>query len=258
MSDSPSPPCRILTPATRYRWRNRSSSMLITTPASLGPRSRPTAISSGPGQRLTRTDTFNCADNYGGPGYRPEMFPVKDFYYKRLGGAPFSFGWDFGYFDSGLFCDNINDSAHACGFFSPGRRAICGTLTETWMNNRPPLSANLGITRRSSRLTTAHYLSARNGGGSDINAERRAQAERNVQHGRRQRRRSDDRRHRLAAGRGGNYVSAHNGGGSTSSRLTSRRLRGSVSPSKRLGAQGRSFPATRSPSARGTATTSAR
>ncbi|MEA2605154.1 MAG: hypothetical protein QOF89_6146 [Acidobacteriota bacterium] len=120
---------------------------------------------------MYRYSDFACREaGFGGVGYQPEMFPVYEFFNRRLGGAPVAVNYSFNTFDGGLFCDNFTTCVG--GFWSPGRRAIYGKLGYAWVVSRPPLSADLGdYTVKLKTYDGVHYVSARNGGGSDVNAE---------------------------------------------------------------------------------------
>jgi hypothetical protein len=120
---------------------------------------------------MTRTADFQCREpNYGGVGYQPEMFPLYEFFSRRLGGAPFLYMYDYTYFDEGLFCDNPSTCTDR--FWSPGRRVIYGKLARDWVVSTPPLSADLGdYTIKLKTYDGVHYVSARNGGGAEIHAE---------------------------------------------------------------------------------------
>ncbi|HYK01828.1 MAG TPA: hypothetical protein VE974_08730 [Thermoanaerobaculia bacterium] len=123
---------------------------------------------------LARGNTFGCWEpGYGNGrdnGYQPEMFPVKDFYAWKIG-VPSTSNFDFSYFQDSLFCDDPTDPD--CLFFGPGRKAVYKTLSRDWVNTgRPALSvATVDYTSTFKAYDNAHYLSARNGGGSDVNAE---------------------------------------------------------------------------------------
>jgi hypothetical protein len=78
--------------------------------------------------------------------------------------------YDFSYFDEGLFCNDLNTCTG--GFWSPGRRVIYGKMARDWVVTAPSLSADLGdYTLKLKTYDGVHYVSARNGGGSDIHAE---------------------------------------------------------------------------------------
>lgn len=129
-------------------------------------------FSKGADGALVRKATFGCYEPaYGNGktgGYQPEMFPVRDFYDAKLGGAPPAVNFDFSYFQDSLFCDTPG----TCSFFSPGRKAVYKTLGRDWIYSRPRLDARTwDYTTTFKTYDNAHYLSARYGGGSDINAE---------------------------------------------------------------------------------------
>jgi hypothetical protein len=163
--------------------------------------------------------TFGCYEaGYGDGktgGYQPEMFPVKDYYDAFLGGAPSTVNYDFSTFNDSLFCDDPNNGN--CAFFSPGRKAVYKTLGHDWVYSRPNLSAShWDYTTTFKTYDNAHYLSARNGGGSDVNAEPTS-ASLNETFSM-----VDVNGGALTSGdvvwlqvANGNYVSADNGGGST-------------------------------------------
>ncbi|HEX6097344.1 MAG TPA: hypothetical protein VF432_13530 [Thermoanaerobaculia bacterium] len=122
------------------------------------------------GTTMTRTATYDCSGNFGGGSYQPEMFPVRDFLVKRVGITAFAFNYDFTDFQSNLFCDNPANPD--CIFWSPGRRAIYGTLARDWVNARPHLEADLSDYQVTFKTYDGvHYLSARYGGGNYIHAE---------------------------------------------------------------------------------------
>ena len=123
------------------------------------------------GTALTRVSTFGCYEpGYGNGrtgGYQPEMFPVKDFYSWKIG-VPIPVNFDFAYFQDSLFCDTPG----TCSFYSPGRKAVYRTLGRDWVYSRPTLSVTTtDYTSTFKAYDNAHYLSARYGGGSDVNAE---------------------------------------------------------------------------------------
>jgi hypothetical protein len=163
---------------------------------------------------LVRSDTFKCREGSFSSdpafGYQPEMFPVYEFYSRRLGGAPVAVNYPFNYFDGNLFRDTPGE------FFSTGRKAVYGTLGRDWVISRPPLNASLGdLTVKLKTYDGAHYVRARNGGGSDINAEATAGSSYETFS------MVDTNGGQLVSGDevylqvyGGQYISANNGGGS--------------------------------------------
>jgi hypothetical protein len=125
------------------------------------------------GGGLARGNTFGCWEpGYGdgkNNGYQPEMFLVHDFYDWKIG-VPTPVNFDFDYFQDSLFCDDPTNGN--CIFFGPGRKAVYKTLGGEWVYSRPALSvATVDYTSTFKAYDNAHYLSARNGGGSDVNAE---------------------------------------------------------------------------------------
>ena len=174
-------------------------------------------FSLGTSGQLVRSKTFDCYEpGYGDGktgGYQPEMFPVKDYYTAFLGGAPATTNYDFSTFNDSLFCDTYS----TCSFFGPGRKAVYKTLGHDWVYSRPYLSAYYSdYTTTFKTYDNAHYLSARNGGGSDVNAEPTSAGTNETFS------MVDVNGGVLTSGdvvwlqvSGGNYVSAVNGGGST-------------------------------------------
>jgi hypothetical protein len=129
-------------------------------------------FSLGTSGQLVRNTNFGCYEpGYGNGkpnGYQPEMFPVKDYYDSKLGGSPVTLNYNYSTFQDSLFCDTPG----TCNFFSPGRKAVYKTLGSTWVWSRPTLNATTSdYTSTFKAYDNAHYLSARNGGGSDVNAE---------------------------------------------------------------------------------------
>jgi hypothetical protein len=112
---------------------------------------------------MVRFTNSNCA----GVGYTPGMFALNAFYNLRLGGAPTA---HFINFDGSSFCGDLTTCPG--GFWIPGRRVIYETFGHDWVISPPPLSADLSdYTVKLKTYDGVHYVSARNGGGSDINAE---------------------------------------------------------------------------------------
>lgn len=115
---------------------------------------------------MYRTADRNCA----GVGYNPGMFALNAFYNSRLGGTPTAINYNFNAFNDGApWCENLTTCPG--DFWNPGRKAIYQRLGYEWIAT-PPLSADLSD--YSIKLKTydgVHYVSARNGGGSDIHAE---------------------------------------------------------------------------------------
>lgn len=72
----------------------------------------------------------HCGDV--GGGYKPKMFPVKNFYLQILGVTPPASGYQFDIFNTALFNDL---------FFNKGRQVIYGDLTKCWypITSRPAL-----------------------------------------------------------------------------------------------------------------------
>lgn len=116
------------------------------------------------------------ANNFCGANFTsPKMFPIKEWVQRYAPNASSSEP-SFDQFDSTLFCDVPTDPdpnrAQYCGFFSAGRRSVYGQMALTWVMDLPVFS-NTTLSDYTITLRTAngYYLSSRNGGGSDVNAE---------------------------------------------------------------------------------------
>jgi len=98
----------------------------------------------------------------------PKMFPL-DAFINAYAPPVASSNPKFDMFDPNLFCDGTDGY---CDFFSAGRRAVYGQMGHDWVVN-PPIFSNTGLGDYTATFQTydGHYLSARNGGGSDVNAE---------------------------------------------------------------------------------------
>jgi hypothetical protein len=111
---------------------------------------------------------FHCADE--NTPYRPQMFPVEYFIDHY---APPGIPGYYQDFDVNLFCRNsVGDGpAGACFFYSPGRQAAFGSIAKDWLLSTPYFNGTLSDYTVTFRTANGHYLSARNGGGADVNAE---------------------------------------------------------------------------------------
>lgn len=98
----------------------------------------------------------------------PKMFPL-DAFINAYAPPVASSEPKFDIFDTNLFCDGTDGY---CDFFSAGRRAVYGQMAHDWVVN-PVVFSNTGLGDYTATFQTydSHYLSARNGGGSDLNAE---------------------------------------------------------------------------------------
>jgi hypothetical protein len=127
------------------------------------------------GSALVVSTNGNCGDgNKGSQPYKATMFPVKDFISYYAPQPPLTSSY-FSTFDPALFCDTSVDppnSFFGCSFWSPGRRSVYGQMAQTWIQY-PPNFVNTGLSDYTVTLRTVNgnYLSARDGGGLDVNAE---------------------------------------------------------------------------------------
>jgi hypothetical protein len=98
----------------------------------------------------------------------PKMFPL-DAFINAYAPPVASSEPKFDIFDTSLFCDGTDGY---CDFFSAGRRAVYGQMAHDWVVN-PVVFSNTGLGDYTATFQTydGHYMSARNGGGSDVNAE---------------------------------------------------------------------------------------
>ena len=123
------------------------------------------------GTSVIATQNANCGD--GNTHYFPKMFPIADFVGQY---APPSASTDptFGTFDPYLFCDTSVDmpgQPGGCSFYNSGRRAVYGTMGQSWVQSTPNFT-NTGLSDYTVSLRTANgnYLSATSGGGADVSA----------------------------------------------------------------------------------------
>ena len=100
--------------------------------------------------------------------YHPMMFPVKKFYDKYIWID--SNAWAFDGWDETRFCSNWGTD-EKCAFFHPGRREVYKTIANDWTQTPPTFSGQFNNYTVTFRTGTNHYLSARYGGGSDVNAQ---------------------------------------------------------------------------------------
>ena len=120
------------------------------------------------GNAMVVTSTNPCGANTPQVG-GPKMFPL-DAFIGTYAPPVASTQPKFDIFDPNLFCDGTDQY---CEFFSAGRRAVYGQMAHDWVVN-PPVFSNTGLGDYTATFQTydaSHYLSARNGGGSDVNAE---------------------------------------------------------------------------------------
>jgi hypothetical protein len=116
----------------------------------------------------------NCGD--GNTHYLPKMFPVADFVDQYAPPAA-STAPTFGTFDPYLFCDTSVDmpgQPGGCFFYNSGRRAVYGTMGQSWVQvGGTPNFTNTGLSDYTVTFRTlnGNYLSARSGGGNDVDAE---------------------------------------------------------------------------------------
>lgn len=123
------------------------------------------------GTAMVATQNFNCGDE--NTHYLPKMFPVADFI-GQYAPPSASVAPTFGTFDPYLFCDTSVDmpgQPGGCVFYNSGRRAVYGTMGQSWIQN-PPNFTNTGLSDYTVTLRTynGNYLSATSGGGSSVNA----------------------------------------------------------------------------------------
>ena len=116
---------------------------------------------------LVATANFDCGDE--NTNYKPRMFPVANFF--SIYAPPVQPTLSFDQFDPSLFCNTPADGTN-CFFFNPGRRSVYGQMAQTWTQSPPTFTNNgLGDYTVSFRTYSGNYLSARYGGGYDVDAE---------------------------------------------------------------------------------------
>lgn len=136
-----------------------------TNPATFTWNSDCSAFSKDGSGAMVVTPTNGCGANTPSP----KMFPL-DAFINAYAPPVASSEPKFDIFDSTLFCDGTDSY---CSFFSAARRAVYGQMAHDWVVSGPNFT-NTGLGDYTATFQTydgSHYLSARNGGGSDVNAE---------------------------------------------------------------------------------------
>ena len=120
---------------------------------------------------MTVTADNPCMANF----TSPKMFPIKE-WVQRYAPDASSSEPSFDQWDPTLFCDVPTDPdpgrAEYCNFYGPGRRSVYGQMALSWVTS-PPIFSSTTLSDYTVTLRTAngYYLSARGGGGADVNAE---------------------------------------------------------------------------------------